>query len=90
MVIFQDPNAGGGAKQSLNINGASTTYFGGAIVAPAAAIGFEGTGVSGTGHNCTQIIGDTITFIGNSSVSSDCGAYGTAAISGGVQTVLSE
>jgi hypothetical protein len=90
VVIFQDPNAGGGSKQSLNINGNSNTYFGGAIVAPAAAIGFEGTGVSGTGHNCTQIIGDTITFIGNSNVSSDCSSQGTAAISGGAQTVLSE
>jgi hypothetical protein len=86
VVIFEDPKASG----NLNINGASNTYFGGAIVAPSMAINFSGTGVSGTGNNCTQIIGDTITFIGNSSVSSDCGAYGTAAISGGVQTVLSE
>jgi hypothetical protein len=86
VVLFEDPNASG----NLNINGSSTTYFGGAIVAPSMAINFSGTGVSGTNHNCTQIIGDTVTFIGNSSVSSDCGAYGTAAISGGVQTVLSE
>ena len=86
VVIFEDPKASG----NLNINGSSHTYFGGAIVAPSMAINFSGTGVSGTGHNCTQIIGDTITFIGNSSVSSDCGAYGTAAISDGVQTVLSE
>ena len=88
VVIFQDPKVG--SKQSLNINGNSNTYFGGAIVAPAAAIGFEGTGVSGTGQNCTQIIGDTITFLGNSNISSDCVGMGTAAISGGVQTVLSE
>lgn len=87
VVIFQDPNVG--SKQSLNINGNSNTYFGGAIVAPAAAIGFEGTGVSGTGHNCTQIIGDTVTFIGNSSVSSDCSSQGTAAMNAG-KTVLSE
>jgi hypothetical protein len=84
--MFEDPNASG----NLNINGASNTYFGGAIVAPSVAINFSGTGVSGNGHNCTQIIGDTVTFIGNSSVSSDCGGYGTAAISGAVQTVLSE
>jgi Putative Flp pilus-assembly TadE/G-like len=86
VAIFEDPKASG----NLTINGNSNTYFGGAIVAPSVAINFSGTGVSGTGHNCTQIIGDTVTFIGNSSVSSDCGAYGTAAISGGVQTVLSE
>jgi hypothetical protein len=90
VVIFLDPNAGGGSKQSLNINGNSNTYFGGAIVAPAAAVGFEGTGVSGNGHNCTQIIGDTITFIGNSTVSSDCSSQGTAAINSAGATVLSE
>ena len=54
------------------------------------AINFSGTGVSGTANNCTQIIGDTVTFIGNSSVSSDCGSYGTAAIEGAGKTVLSE
>jgi hypothetical protein len=90
VVIFLDPKAGGGSKQSLNINGNSNTYFGGAIVAPAAAISFEGTGVSGSAQNCTQIIGDTVTFIGNSSISSDCSGYGTAAISGASQTILSE
>jgi len=84
VAIFSDTSG------QLNINGNSTTYFGGAIVAPAAAINFEGTGVSGTSHNCTQIIGDTITFIGNSSVSSDCGAAGTATISGAGRTVLTE
>ena len=86
VVIFEDPKG----TSLVEINGTSNTYFGGAIVAPSAPIQFAGTGVSGTGHNCTQIIGDTITFIGNSSVSSDCSSQGTAAISGGVQTVLSE
>ncbi|HWY81959.1 MAG TPA: hypothetical protein VNY10_08530 [Roseiarcus sp.] len=86
VVMFEDPKASG----NLAINGNSNTYFGGAIVAPSMAIQFSGTGVSGTGQNCTQIIGDTVTFTGNSAISSDCGSQGTAAISGGVQTVLSE
>jgi hypothetical protein len=86
VAIFEDPKASG----NLTINGTSTTYFGGAIVAPSMAINFSGTGVSGTGHNCTQIIGDTVTFIGNSTVSSDCDGYGTAAITGAAKTVLSE
>jgi hypothetical protein len=86
VVMFEDPKASG----NLNINGTSNTYFGGAIVAPSTAINFSGTGVSGTGSNCTQIIGDTITFIGNSTISSDCGSYGTAAIGGTGKTVLSE
>jgi hypothetical protein len=86
VIIFEDPNAAG----NLYITGASHTYFGGAIVAPSMAIQFSGTGVSGTATNCTQIIGDTVTFIGNSSISSDCSGMGTSAISGGAQTILSE
>jgi hypothetical protein len=86
VAIFEDPKASG----NLTINGNSNTYFGGAIVAPSMAINFSGTGVSGTGQNCTQIIGDTVTFIGNSTVSSDCNGYGTAAITGAAKTVLSE
>ena len=86
VAIFEDPKASG----NLTINGTSTTYFGGAIVAPSMAINFSGTGVSGTGHNCTQIIGDTVTFIGNSTVSSDCNGYGTTEITGAAKTVLSE
>ncbi len=65
---------------SVTINGTSTTYFGGAIVAPGEAVSFSGTGVSGNGHNCTQIIGDTVTFTGNSTVDSDCTTYGTKKI----------
>ena len=65
---------------SVTINGTSTTYFGGAIVAPGEAVSFSGTGVSGNGHNCTQIIGDTVTFTGNSTVDSDCSTYGTKKI----------
>jgi len=65
---------------SVTINGTSTTYFGGAIVAPGEGVSFSGTGVSGNGHNCTQIIGDTVTFTGNSTVDSDCSTYGTKKI----------
>ena len=39
VVMFLDPNiAGGQASESLKINGNSNTYFGGAVVAPTAAI----------------------------------------------------
>lgn len=86
VAMFEDPKASG----NLYVTGNSNTYFGGAIVAPSMAIQFSGTGVSGTASNCTQIIGDTITFTGNSSISSDCGNYGTAAIGGTGKTVLSE
>jgi hypothetical protein len=60
VVIFEDPKASG----NLYITGNSSTYLGGAIVAPSMAISFSGTGFSGSAQNCTQIIGDTVTFIG--------------------------
>lgn len=84
--MYEDPNASG----NLTINGNSNTYFGGAIVAPSMAIGFAGTGTSGASNNCTQIVGDTVTFIGNSSISSDCAGYGTGTIGGAAKTVLNE
>ncbi|HZZ63479.1 MAG TPA: hypothetical protein VFE63_20320 [Roseiarcus sp.] len=67
-------------SDTLTINGTSTTYFGGAIVAPGEGVSFSGTGVSGNGHNCTQIIGDTVSFSGNTTVDSDCSTYGTKKI----------
>ena len=85
-VVAQQQNY---RKSGFELADANVRY-GGAIVAPSMAIQFSGTGVSGTKQNCTQIIGDTITFTGNSSVSSDCGHYGTAAIGGTGKTVLSE
>ncbi len=74
-------------SDSLTINGTSTTYFGGAIVAPGEGVSFSGTGVSGNGHNCTQIIGDTVSFSGNTTVSSDCSTYGTKKIEPAVMGV---
>ncbi len=77
VVVYSDDTT---TSDTLTINGTSTTYFGGAIVAPGEAVGFSGTGVSGNGHNCTQIIGDTVSFLGNTTVDSDCSSYGTKKI----------
>ena len=77
VVVYSDDTK---KSDALTINGTSTTYFGGAIVAPGEGVSFSGTGVSGNGHNCTQIIGDTVTFTGNTTVDSDCSTYGTKKI----------
>jgi Putative Flp pilus-assembly TadE/G-like len=77
VVVYSDDAK---ASDSLTINGTSTTYFCGAIVAPGEGVSFSGTGVSGNGHNCTQIIGDTVSFTGNTTVDSDCSTYGTKKI----------
>ncbi len=77
VVVYSDDAT---TSDSLTINGTSTTYFGGAIVAPGEGVSFSGTGVSGSAHNCTQIIGDTVSFSGNTTVDSDCSSYGTKKI----------
>ena len=77
VVVYSDDTT---KSNSLTINGTSTTYFGGAIVAPGEGVAFSGTGVSGNDHNCTQIIGDTVSFTGNTTVDSDCQTYGTKKI----------
>jgi hypothetical protein len=73
IVIFGDPNAPVGT--SLSLSGGSTQTFGGAIYAPTAAITY--TGGAATSSSCTQIIGDTVTFTGNSNVAINCSSYKT-------------
>jgi Flp pilus assembly protein TadG len=60
------------------VNGASGSTFDGAIYFPGA--GVEYSGRAGSTGGCTQIIGRTVTFIGNSEVKSDCQAAGTRSI----------
>jgi hypothetical protein len=60
------------------VNGASGSTFDGAIYFPAS--GVEYAGRSGSTAGCTQIIGKTVTFTGNSEVTSDCQAKGTRPI----------
>ena len=64
IVIFGDRNMPTGT--TFKLNGGSSQYFGGAIYTPRAAVEFSGGSVSDT--NCTQIIGNTIQFTGNSSL----------------------
>jgi Putative Flp pilus-assembly TadE/G-like len=60
---------------SFKFNGGANQYLGGAIYLPTAAINFSGGAVAGT--SCTQIIGNTVNFSGNSSLAIDCSSYGT-------------
>ena len=88
VVMFADPNPKN--TGTLKLNGNANTYFGGAIVAPSQAVQFAGTGVSGNGQNCTQIVADTVTFIGNSTIGSGCSGMGVSGIKGSGRTALSE
>jgi hypothetical protein len=73
IVLFGDRNMPVGT--AFKFNGGASQYFGGAIYLPSAAIDFAG-GAS-TGMNCTQLIGDTIAFSGNSALSLNCSSAGT-------------
>ena len=73
IVIMMDRNAPTGTAVSLG--GGSSQTFGGAIYAPTGAVTYSG-GAS-TSSSCTQIIGDTVTFTGNSSVAINCSSYKT-------------
>src|SRR5436190_11336275 len=73
MVVFADRHTPQGT--SFKFNGGSNQYFAGAIYAPTGAIQFSGGANSST--TCTQVIGDTVTFTGNSNLAIDCSRYNT-------------
>jgi Flp pilus assembly protein TadG len=73
LVVFLDPKAPIGT--SVSLIGGSTQTLGGAIYAPTGAISYSGG--AATSASCTQIIGDTVSFSGNSSVAINCSGYST-------------
>ncbi len=77
ILIFGDRNLPLGT--TFKFNGGSTQSLTGAIYVPTGAINFSGG--NGTGSGCTQIVGDTITFTGNSAIAVNCSSYGTKPIS---------
>jgi len=85
IVVFGDRRMPVGTD--FKFNGGATQYLGGAIYLPKAAIGFSG-GI-GSSSNCTQLIGDTISFTGNSGFSLNCKSYGTKPFSSTVVKLTS-
>jgi hypothetical protein len=73
IVIFGDRRMPEGT--TFTFNGGATQYLGGAIYLPSAAVSFSG-GAS-TSTSCTQLIGNTVTFTGNSGFALNCNNYGT-------------
>jgi Flp pilus assembly protein TadG len=65
LIFFQDRRASSAGTAKLN-GGATMNLFG-AVYFPAQAIQFSGNN-SSSSPECTQIIGKTVTFIGNSTV----------------------
>jgi len=73
LVVFADRNTPIGT--SFKLNGGSSQAFGGAIYVPTGAISYSGG--ANTSASCTQIIGDTVAFTGNSNVAINCSSYPT-------------
>jgi hypothetical protein len=73
IVVFGDRNIPLGT--TFKFNGGASQYLAGAIYVPTGAITFAG-GI-GASNSCTQIIGNTVTFVGNSSLAVDCSSYNT-------------
>ena len=73
IVVFGDRQMPVGTE--FKFNGGASQYFGGAMYLPRGAIDFSGG--MGTSTNCTQIIGDTVNFTGNSKVAINCSSLKT-------------
>ena len=77
IVMYGDRNIPTGT--TFKFNGGALQYLGGAVYFPSGAVDFAGG--AGTNTNCTQLIGNTITFTGNSGVAINCAVYGVKPIS---------
>ena len=76
--------------REYTINGSSGSVLQGAVYGAASHIKYSG-GTSSSGANgCTQIIGDTVTFIGSSTIGSECDMAGTRDIVTNVIVALVE
>ena len=85
IVVFADRQTPAGTE--FKFNGGATQYFGGAIYVPTGAVTFAGG--ADTATSCTQIIGDTVTFVGNSNLAIDCSHYNTRPFSTKVMRIIS-
>jgi Flp pilus assembly protein TadG len=84
IVVFGDRKAPTGT--SYKFNGGSGQVYGGAVYLPKGDV--QWAGGASTSTNCTQVIGDTITFTGNSDLTVNCTGFGTKPL--GLNTALVE
>jgi hypothetical protein len=76
IVAFGDCDMTAGT--SFNFEGGAGQVFGGAIYLPKGDVTFAGGSEANT--TCTQIVANTITFVGNSDLANSCSNYGTKPI----------
>jgi hypothetical protein len=85
IVVFGDRRMPVGT--AFTFNGGAAQYLGGAIYLPTAAVSYSGG--ANTGTSCTQLIGNTVTFTGNSAFALNCNNYGTKPFSPAVVKLTS-
>jgi hypothetical protein len=73
IVIFGDRAMPTGT--AFTFNGGAAQYLGGAVYVPKGAVSYSGGATTST--SCTQLIGNTVTFTGNSGFALNCNGYGT-------------
>ena len=76
LVFFGDRNMP--TSTTFKFNGGSGQVVAGAVYVPDATVQFAGG--ANASANCTQIIGDTVTFTGNSYLKLNCSGQGTNSI----------
>jgi hypothetical protein len=76
LVFFADRNTP--TSNTFKFNGGSGQIIGGAVYIPTGEVQYAGGATSGT--VCTQVIGDTVSFVGNSVLAVDCASNGTQSI----------
>ncbi len=85
IVVLADRNMPAG--KDFKFNGGASQYFAGAVYVPTGAVTFAGG--ADTATTCTQVIGDTVTFVGNSNLAIDCSQYNTRPFSSKTMRVAS-
>ncbi len=75
-ILFFGSRASGGYIQ--HVNGSATSTMQGAVYMPASAVSLNGNSTAVGG--CTQVIGLTVTFTGNSTLGATCDSAGTKGI----------
>ncbi len=84
LAIFQDPRASG---KTNSLSGGSGQNIKGALYFPNEAVSYSG-GAASSGAKCTQLIGYTLTFSGNSTFNSSCSGVGIAGVGGSTSKLV--
>jgi Flp pilus assembly protein TadG len=74
IAIFGDRDMSVGT--SFKFNGGASQTINGAIYVPRGAVNFAGGAATANANTCTQLVADTITFVGNSNFALNCSGSG--------------